>query len=594
MKIRENLRYIIPTTIGLAGALVGLVFWATRLEPVIRTAINDFIRAQTLALVNEGNDSKLKVGMGSLDFSLARGRVVVDSVSIIYDDSTAERIERLRAHAPKVTLSGINIPQILLRRRVLLTDVRISAPTLYRQESQLVEKAPRRRGGPPAGAAPTQDPRAYTLNGLDSLLYSVVSDWLPENLADTKIALVQVNGANIVSVSGPPGQQRRNSIEQLIIELKGIGLDSANHRVFRDAWISAPRLHVATEDQPALVDVHGIALRAGVSDTAVAVDSVALVAGDFNTLRVYGLERSWPKQTLTIERVTLAPELADARFFRAIRRRATRVRLGVHDIAVSGMLPGSTAHQSTVARRVEVGRIEIDAATDKRYPVRRGPRPAMPVQAFFRIPWIIALDTLLVKSGNLVYTEIQETGRPSTISFEKLTARVTGLVNKDPQGPIKLEASTAINGRGNLVANITLPVDTTGFNLAAEGVWTGMPLSSLNLFVMNSDGVRITDGQAGRMRFSFRITNGRARGTLSPTFQDLKVQLVSKETGKANLGSRIKSFLANTFVVRSSNWPGEKKYVESYPISYQVTKGDTFFGALWRSVRSAILVAMKK
>jgi hypothetical protein len=72
------------------------------------------------------------------------------------------------------------------------------------------------------------------------------------------------------------------------------------------------------------------------------------------------------------------------------------------------------------------------------------------------------------------------------------------------------------------------------------------------------------------------------------------VELVNKETGKANLGKRLISFVANTFVVRTANAPGEKKYREDYPIDYRITRNDSFFGILWQSVRSAILPAMKK
>lgn len=595
MKIRDNLRYIIPSLIGVLAVLVMLGFWATRLEPVLRQAINDFLRSQTLALVNDSSDEKLQVTLGKLDFSLGLGRVIVDSVSVVYDDSTEARIERLRAHAPQVMLSGISIPDILFKRRLVLSDVRITSPTLYRQESDLrPEQKEKKQAGRAARPSPTQDPRAYTLDRLDSLLYSFVSDWLPEDLERTRIDVVQVNGADIVAVNGPPGRQKRNSIEKLVVEIKGIGLDSSRHRVFRDAWISAPRFRIATPEEASLVDAHGIAFRASVTDTVVAIDSVALVAGDYNMLRVYGIERSWPKKMLTLERLVLAPDVPDAEFFRDIKRRATRVRLALTDLSVNGMLAGSTIHQSTIARRLEVGSLEIDAATDKRYPPGKGRPPEMPVQAFARIPWVIAIDTVLVKGGSIKYTEIQATGEPSHISFDKLDAVVTGLVNRDPQGPIRIRASTALYNTGQLQADFTLPVDTSRFALEVSGTWTGMPLSNLNAFVVHSDGVRINEGVAGPTRFDFRIENGVARGTLNPNFQGLKVELVSKESGKANLGNKIKSFIARTFVVRSNNTPEEKGYVSTYPVRYRLTSRDTFFGALWRSVRSGIIPAMKK
>jgi hypothetical protein len=130
--------------------------------------------------------------------------------------------------------------------------------------------------------------------------------------------------------------------------------------------------------------------------------------------------------------------------------------------------------------------------------------------------------------------------------------------------------------------------------MEVSGTWAGMPLNLLNEFIVHSDGARVTNGTAGEARFRFRVANGVSRGTLSPTWRDLKVQVVNRETGKANLGKKIISFVANTFVVRTNNAPGEKKYREDYPIQYTLKRGDTFFGVLWQSVRSAIIPAMKK
>ena len=597
--------------LGVAVAVAGgLGFWAMRLEPLLRDAVNTFIREQVLALIRNSEGNKLQVTLGEFDFSLARGRLVIDTVAVVYDDSTDKAIERLRAAAPSVTLTGISVQDIVLRRRVVLSGVEIERPTLYRQESVLrsdsvaapARAAPKARPGRVVvadTARPRQrairDAENYSLHGFGKELYSLVTDWMPKDLAKSRIELVKVDRANITSVVGVPGGDQRTTLTDLVIELKDIGVDSAEQRLVRDVWISLPRLQHAWAPTARAVDVHGIALKIGAADSAMTIDSAFIDLDPVYRLAAWQVERSYAKGSFSTRRIALDPRVSDAAFFRQARTRATRVRLNARDIQMTGMGSGSALVGQTVARRFEIGDLQIDAAVDKRFPLptRRG-RTVMPPQLFASLPWGVNIDTLVLKGGEVRYAETQLNGETSRIRFTRLDARITRLVNWDPTGPIEVAASGRMYDAGVIRANFRIPVDPERFSMDVNGTWTGMSLPLLNEFVIYSDGARINNGTAGEARFQFKIANNTSRGTLSPIWRDLKVELVNKETGKANLGKKILSFVANTFVVRTNNAPGEKKYRQTYPVNYRITRNDSFFGILWQSVRSAIIPAMKK
>lgn len=588
--------------LGVLGAVAGgLVYWALRLEPLLRESVGAFLRHQTLAIIKNSQDEKLAVTLGPFDFNLARGRLVIDTVTVSYEDSTARGVERLRASAPRVILTGISIPDIVLRRRLALSGVQIERPVLYRQEQARVDSS----GAVHAAASSVdttkrahravRNPDTYSLHGFGTELYGIVTEWMPKDLESSRIEVVKVDRANVTLVDGPPGKEQHTTISDLVVELKGIGVDAKEQRLVRDVWISCPRFQLRVANTERSVDFHGIALRIGAADSAVTIDSATVELDPTYRLQAWQVERSYAKGSFSARRVAMDPKVGDAEFFRHARTRATRVRLDARDIAVTGMASGSTLMGQTVARRFEIGNLQLDAAVDKRYPspVRRG-RAVMPPQGFAAMPWGFHVDTLVLKDGEVRYTEIQVTGEPSRIRFTRLAARMTRVANWDPTGPIEIAARGHMYDAGAIEANFTIPVHPEKFSMEVHGTWAGMPLQRLNEFIIYSDGARITNGTAGRASFRFSVADGVVRGTLNPTWKDLSVELVNKETGKANLGKKLLSFVAKTFVVRANNAPGEKKYEESYPIHYVLERNDTFFGMLWKSVRSAIIPAMKK
>jgi hypothetical protein len=435
----------------------------------------------------------------------------------------------------------------------------------------------------------------------DSLLYSHVARVLPLSLHSARIAGVTMADARLILTHPGTVGTQRDSIGAITLHLTGVGYDSLGGRMLQSGSVTVPRIALAARSASPTV-LHGLRIEAGGRKALVSLDSTAIAAGKNYRLRVTHLRHELDGGVLTVGELRYAPLLEDAAFFRSMGMRTTRVQLAVRDLAVRGLDFGAAFRQAIVARRVELGDLSVDAMVDQQYPSQSDttalgaplPRGLMPTQALARLGWAVAVDTVVLRAGAVRYTESAPTASaPATIVFDKLSATGTGLVNRRTGRPFDLHALAAINGEGRIAVHFVLPVRRDAFAMDVDGTWSGMPLAGLNSFLV-ATGYKLTEGAADATTFTFRIANDSALGELHPTWHGLKVELVNKQTGKPNLGSKIKSFLAKSFVIRANNQPGQKNFRASVPIAYALTPGDTFFGALWRSMRSALVVAMKK
>jgi len=104
----------------------------------------------------------------------------------------------------------------------------------------------------------------------------------------------------------------------------------------------------------------------------------------------------------------------------------------------------------------------------------------------------------------------------------------------------------------------------------------------------------VTSGRVHRATFGFRVANGKATGDMTLIYDSLTVQIVDRTTRKKGLDEKLKTFFANKFMMHSSNMPDDKGKLDPAPISYRYKLGETFWGGIWRSLRSGLTKTIKK
>jgi hypothetical protein len=582
---------------GAAIMVLGAVLWwvPARFEEGLRAPINEYLRERTLAMLNETDVAGLSVGFASLDLSFVRRQLVITDIRIRYDHRDSTQYVRFEASTPRATLEGLDLGDMIRHESLRLDAVRVEFPTL----SQHRDLAP---GGPPlqeAVVVTDEDSIPLAPIALDTLLYNAVAAWLPDEVRQARIELIAFEHGSVSSSITRGARITRDSIGGVTAELRGLGLDSLKHRVFESAAIDVRQgVHVSASSDSVVVD--SVSVRLSGLDTAVTVHRIRSNPAnpERSALDVAGIRQSNREGRLRVDTVVYGPEITDDGWFRRSHGRRTRIRLTVGGIQVDGTLLRRALGQRVDLRRIDINSLTLDVLADKRgakAPTR--PRVLWP-QRLAALDWGVRVDTISLERGLVRYGEISE-DRPEAAQLwlSDINALLTNVGNAKGFGAATapravLDAKASLMGEGPVHVHMETPQTPGHFSLAVEGALDQFQAAELNRFVLVAAGVRLTTGRVNEARFAFKVKDGQATGDFSASFDSLHVQLVNRVTHERGFKEKLMGKVANA-IVRNSNLPGEKSYRPAVPISYSVKPSDSFWGLIWRSLKTGVLKMMK-
>ena len=284
----------------------------------------------------------------------------------------------------------------------------------------------------------------------------------------------------------------------------------------------------------------------------------------------------------------------------------TRVRLTMKGVRGRGVETGASLGIQARARHLEIDSMVIDALSDTRgdqEPKSKQTGPSKPrrlwPQALAETNWRVGIDTVTLKNGFVPYGELKANRpEPAVVWFSNISATITGMGNHPAKtgvtSPAVMLAKAKFMGRADLEARMEVPIVPKQFTMKVEGKATELPAEVLNRFLLTAEGIRITSGRFHRADFGFQVKNGKATGGITLVYDSLFVEMVDKETRKKGLDEKLKTFFANTMVIRGDNMPDDKGRLDAQPIEYRYKRGETFWGGIWRSLRSGLTRTIKK
>lgn len=568
---------------------IGITLLERALEAALRAPVDAYLRARTLRLARVDSAPDLTVSLPVLRLSLWRRRLVLQRVGIRFERQTRSGLLQFEAQAQAVRLTGLDLGDVLWRRTFRLSGVAIERPTLRWSVEGPAEVS---------GAQAPTDTLPVTLPAPDSVLYRLVSGWLPDAVREGRIDRVRVSGASVHGTERRGAHTSTDSTAGLSLELRGLELDSASHRVFEYGALAADHLLHTTDAPGDSLQVRGISLLVSADDTTFAIEEIrtGATAGG-HTFRAVGLRRSHARQVLTVDTVHFAPAGPDSSFFRAAGPRGTRVRALVTGFKALGLRQEHLRHRRVTAGGVWVGHAELDVLADHRLPA--GPpraRVLWPAR-LAALDWVVGVDSLVIEDGAIGYGELYP-GRPRAgrVTFERFRGSIYNLRNDSAAvraAPARLRASALLFGQGPLSAEIEVPVRPGPVAIHARGTIGPMPLAALSAFILPANGLEITAGELASARFAVTVTGGQATGSFAAAWAGLELRLVDPVTGRQSLGRRLKSMVAGR-LVRESQQPDRSGVLRSSPIAYTQVPGDSFWGLLWRALRSGMLAAARR
>lgn len=293
--------------------------------------------------------------------------------------------------------------------------------------------------------------------------------------------------------------------------------------------------------------------------------------------------------------------LPDSAAFR--RRREAGAPVGeryavqVASFQVSGIsIPGLLRGRSLKAHRAVADSVLLEVYGDKTLRIPRDTSKRLPHEMFNRIPASIRLDTLLLENSEIRYSERAIDGaRPGTIRFAKSRIGVYNLSNDTlgPAVPVVIDVSTLL--AGSAPASVVFEYDfrAPNLNLSYQGSVRDLDAKRLNEMTVDLEGVRFEDGRLDSAWFKFRVRDNRGSGELQLRYRDLEAKFLDKTSGKGGLSEWLKTFVANTFVIKDHNRGDGDHTLRTASVRGFPRTGDmSIFTYVWFTLREGIFLTI--
>jgi hypothetical protein len=544
-------------------AIAGLwwrAVWVTR----------QLLRVDAPAAVAEKSGNVYQVAVGRVRFNPASRRVTVDTIHVTTDSAANAARPRpragLRLSFQECTISGVRVFKLIFRQGLDADTFGCSAVTA-------AVNVP--RGGPDS-AGPSDDAERAFYALQQSLR-------LPASAPQVRVARIDFPQVALDFRLQRARGEARLQLEHLRWLMTGFLIDP------RDSTAAA---------RPLFSDTVEIAAANFVGQ----LDSVTAV-------KVEALRLSLSDSTLEIRDVSFEPSQSDSAFARSHPYRRTLIRTETSRIAVHGLDVGVfLLRQGVRARRVQLDSLRMDVFSDHRRPKhpRRPPR-LTPQRWIAGIERGIRVDTVLIRGGEIAYREHRPRHpKPGVMTFARLEAVATNVRHvvgrRTTRDPLTLYTTAYLQNQAKLDAQFSVPLDAPGFTMTFRGKLGAMPATSFNAFVEETFPMRLDKGQVAGITFEARVTNGVARGALTPRYKDLAVEVTGEGSkgilstggviGEAARG--VATFVGNLTELRSDNPEDGETAPRVGTINHTFTPDQTLPAFLWKSIRSGLLAVVRK
>lgn len=212
-----------------------------------------------------------------------------------------------------------------------------------------------------------------------------------------------------------------------------------------------------------------------------------------------------------------------------------------------------------------------------------------PHQALQNVALDMKLKRLNIKNGNIVYSETDATTEQTgEIVFKHTNGYILNVTNDDDQKKRNPYMRAYINTRFMDAAplqvnfNFNLMARDGAFNYSGElGSFDGRKLDKL---VKPLAMVHVESADIQKLKFNIDASNYRGKGNLEFYYKNLKIDLLKKEEGKADLQKQgLISLLANKLILENNN-PDDKGVFRPGPIDLKREPTVSFFSFLYKGL----------
>jgi len=236
----------------------------------------------------------------------------------------------------------------------------------------------------------------------------------------------------------------------------------------------------------------------------------------------------------------------------------------------------------------KIGNFNALAFKDRRLPFPQKPDTKLPMAMIDGFPFKLHCDSMNIADGHIEYSDrAPNSTDEGKINFDDLRVHAENLSNTTDliYGKTTMHAAARVMGQTMLEADFLFPNVKYMEPYTASGYLNPVSFKYFNSILLQSAGVKLSDGKLKNLWYNFTYDNTISNGSVIFEYEGLSVDLMDrKEMDK----KEISSFLANAFVLRKDNIRGQKDFKEG-KIGFERDKKKAIFNYWWKSLMSGLV-----
>ncbi|MEL7834211.1 hypothetical protein [Fodinibius sp. Rm-B-1B1-1] len=523
------------------GVLISAIVLIGSIQIYISFFLDEQLKETAVERFHEATDDAYELEIKDFDLQILGRQLSLSGIQLSKKEASSG--SDIQLTLDEFNVSGIGVIKLLLQHELSLNNIEIINPDIYvtapKKESS-TQKTPWHR--------PSQQ--------LSKMVLKVVDQISVPNLNITGLSLYY-NRANLPVAP-------LLSLSNSDIKLHNITIDSTSLK----------------DERVIPADDITIAFRNVQFQTPNELYKITTGDVDFSTT----------DSQLVLREFSLIPQFDKQAFSDNVGHQIDRLNMDIKEIKWDGIdIEMLNKAESITTRLINITNADINIYRDKRPPESPKKYKPLPQEMIRDIPFPTTIDSIHISNSNIRYTERKpNTEKAGYIEFAHLSADFTDLTNVeahwDNGRTPTLHATTNVMNKGQLEAQFTFMM-TSDNRQEIKGSLQSMDMQPLNDALEPIAFVRIEEGNILGLDFEMNLSAKNAGGSLTLEYENLKISLLDEGLSEESFGNKAKSFVANTFKLKSDN---KNDDLRSAKVDFERVEHKSVFNYWWKSLLSGL------
>lgn len=543
-KMKPLWKWVIGLTLGLIILVIGTAFYFTsKWEPILETQLKE--------VVHDSSDGLYQISYDDVNLNILSGNATFKGLKLntdsnIYNQQISEERadnELFEVDIDELRIRGLNIKNILLDKLLSVKTITIKNADVHLTQHHFVFND---------SLISQNDVKLYQT--LEKTFKKVQAEFI--NLNNVDFHLTQYKDSVNAVKTDIPGIQ---------LTIKNLVLDSAS-------YFDVNRLYYTEAIDLKLPKFH------------------KKLADSINYIQFDSLYFNSQNRELKIKGFVIEPYISRSEYYKRMGFAKDMTKTSIGWMHFSGFNANALIEEKKLRSTyltLEDGK--LDVSNNLHYPrSTKSKNGHAPHQKLLRLPLNFKIDTVQVQNVDIRYAELSgKYNKEGEITFDRANGIITHVTNDSltlsEENWMHADLTAYMMNTGKLHAIFGFDMTAENGAFTCEGTLGPMDGRVINRIVTPLLNIEVESANIKGIKFKIQGHDYRNWGTLNFDYDNLKVNLVSTEEEGDRSKKGIVSFVANQFLVNTSNPDSKGNYLIG-PINYTRIPEHSFFKNLWQSL----------